>query len=151
MRTSDNNNRNRKGSALLMVLWLSAALSAVGLAVANNVRGETQRTETNVDDARSYFVARGAIERAALHVLWGRSYVGDGSGPVYFVPGMPAMDLDFPDANAHVDIIPETSKLSLNSSKPEDLYRLLIALGVPEDRATEIAAAIVDWRTPLNP
>ena len=140
-----------RGSALLMVLWLMAALSAIGLAVASNVRGETERTETNVDDARSYFVARGAIERAALHVLWGRGYAGDGSGPVYFVQGMPAMDLAFPDASVHVDIIPETSRLSLNSSKPEDLYRLLVVLGVPEDRATEIAAAIVDWRTPINP
>ncbi len=31
--------RHRRGSALLMVLWLTAALSAIGLAVANNVRG----------------------------------------------------------------------------------------------------------------
>ena len=26
-----------------------------------------------------------------------------------------------------------------------------MALGIPEDRTTELAAAIVDWRTPLNP
>src|ERR1700744_4634315 len=60
----------RRGSALLTVLWLTAALSAIGLAVANNVRGETERTSTGVDDARDYFIARGAIERAILHMEW---------------------------------------------------------------------------------
>src|ERR1700733_483593 len=110
MPISHKGSRSRNGSALLMVLWLTAALSAVGLAVANNVRGETERTETNVDDTRSYFVARGAIERAALHILWGRQYFADGR-PIYYVNGSPAMELTFPAADVHVDVIPETSKL----------------------------------------
>jgi general secretion pathway protein K len=137
-----------------MVLWLTAALSAVGLAVANNVRGETERTETAIDDARSYFIARGAIEQAALHVLWGRSYFTPDGHPLYHVNGDPAMELKFPGGDVHVDVIPETSKLGLNVVRPEDLMRLLTALGVAEDRATELAAAIVDWRTqpdPLHP
>src|ERR1017187_2738044 len=102
--------RYRRGSALLMVLWLTAALSAIGLAVANHVRAETERTETNVDDARSYFVARGAIERAALHMIWGTQYLNGDSGPVYYVAGTPSMELAFPAAEVQVDVIPETSK-----------------------------------------
>src|ERR1022692_1702797 len=124
--------RNRRGSALLMVLWLTAALSAIGLAVANHVRAETERTETNVDDARSYFVARGAIERAALHMLWGGQHLSGESGPVYYVAGTPSMALSFPAAEVHVDVIPETSKLSLNAARPEDILRVLLALGTPE-------------------
>jgi len=143
-------NTGNRGSALLMALWLTAALAAIGLAVANNVRGETERTETNVDDAKSYFAARGAIDRAALHVLWGRNYFTEDGRPLYYVACNPSMELPFPTAEVHVDIIPEASKLSLNTSQPEDLFRLLVALGTPEDRATEIAAAIVDWRTPVN-
>jgi general secretion pathway protein K len=148
--STSHNHRSRKGSALLMVLWLTAALSAVGLAVANNVRAETERTETNVDDARSYFIARGAIERAALHMLWGRQYYTEDGLPIYYVTGSPSMDLAFPSADVHVDVIPETSKLSLNGSRPEDILRLLLALGTPEDQATEITAAIVDWRTAVD-
>src|SRR5579862_2891700 len=121
-------NRNQRGSALLMVLWVTAALAAIGLAVATSVRGETERTQTSVDDAKSYFEARGAIERAALHILWGQNYAYNG-GPVYYIPGTPSMDLAFPSAEAHVDVIPEDSKLSLNASSPEDLFRLLVALG----------------------
>jgi general secretion pathway protein K len=143
--------QRRRGSALLMVLWLTAALSAVGLAVANNVRSETERTETSVEDARSYFAARGAIERAALHILWSRAFVGDDGHPLYYVNGAPSMELDFPVAEVHVDIIPEASKLNLNFSRPEELLRLFTALGTPEDRAAEITAAIVDWRTPVDP
>jgi general secretion pathway protein K len=135
------NNTNRRGSALLTVLRLTAALAAIGLAVANNVRGETERAATNVDDAKGYFLARGAIERAILHMQW---------GPDYYKRGAPAMDLAFPGGQVRVEIIPETSKLSLNYARPEELLRLLMALGVPEDRASGIAAAIVDWRTPLD-
>ena len=143
--------KNTRGSALLMVLWLTAALSAIGLAVANNVRAETERTETNVDDARSYFVARGAIERAALHMLWGPQYRNEDGSPIYYVNGNPSMDLVFPAADVHVDVIPEASKLDLNGSRPEEILRLLAALGTPEDRAAEITAAIVDWRKPVDP
>ena len=77
------------GSALLTVLWLCAALSAIGLAVANNVRGETERASTNVDDTKAYFIARGAIERAACTCCGDR---------IITRRGTPFMDLSFPEA-----------------------------------------------------
>lgn len=135
-------NRTRAGSALLTVLWLTAALSAIGLAVANNVRGETERAATSVDDVKAYFIARGAIERAGMRMFW---------GPDYFTPVTVAMGMAFPNAQVRVEIIPETSKLSLNTATEEELRRLLISLGVAPDRAFEVTAAILDWRTPLSP
>jgi general secretion pathway protein K len=141
---------SRRGSALLTVLWLTAALSAIGLAVANNVRSETERSATNVDDAKAYFVARGAVQRAALHLMW-RGFATPDGRPMYYIPGNPVMDLAFPEAEARVEIIPEASKLNVNSARPEELMRVLTALGVPEDRAVQIAAAILDWRAPLDP
>jgi general secretion pathway protein K len=141
---------NRNGSALLTVLWLTAALSAIGMAVASNVRGETDRTATSVDETKSYFIARGAIEQAALHIFW-RNYYDSANQPMYYKIGQPVMNLDFPGGQVVVEIIPETAKLNVNSATPEDLLRLITALGVSADRAAEIAAAIVDWRTPLSP
>ena len=129
----------RRGSALLTVLWLTAALSAIGLAVANNVRGETERAATNVDDTRAWFAARGGIERVMLRMQWGLPF---------YEPKQRVMELDFPTATVHVEIIPETSKLNLNGARPEELARLLEAMGVPADRVLEITGAIVDWRTP---
>lgn len=140
---------SRRGSALLTVLWLTAALSAIGVAVASNVRGETERTSTAVDDTKSWFIARGAIERAALHVLW-RNYRDESGQPLYFRNGQAVMNLDFPTAQAVVEVIPETSKLNVNTITPEDLLRLLGALRVPIDAATELTSAILDWRTPSD-
>lgn len=141
---------SNRGSALLTVLWLTAALSAVGLAVAATVRGETERTATGIDDTRAYFLARGAIERAALHISW-RGYTDESGRSLYYAPGQPRMVFDFPDGQAVVDIIPAAGKLNPNIIRPEDLLRLLLALGTPADRATEITSAIIDWRSPLEP
>jgi type II secretory pathway component PulK len=59
---------HQRGSALLAVLWLAAALSAIAFSVANTVRAETERTSTQVDALRSYYLAVGAIDRAILWV-----------------------------------------------------------------------------------
>lgn len=143
--------RQNRGSALLTVLWLSAALAAIGIAVASTVRSETDRTATSVEDTKAYFLARGAIERAALHIVWSRSFHTDDGQPLYFRPGTSVLNLSFPTGDVRVEVVPETSKLSLNSTRPEILLRLLEALGVPPDQSAQIAAAIVDWRTPPDP
>jgi general secretion pathway protein K len=130
------------GSALLTVLWLAAALSAIALALAHNVRGETERAATALDDTRAYFIARGAIDRTLLHMDWREPW---------YRFGVPSMELDFPSASVHVDVIPETSKLPLNAIPPEQLFALLAALGEPENRAIAITNAIIDWRTPVTP
>lgn len=132
----------QRGSALLTVLWLTAALSAIGIAVASNVRSETERTKTSMDDVKAYFAARGAIQRTAMRFFWGYDY---------YTPGTPAVDVSFPEAEVHVDIIPETSKLNVNYVEPEILMRLLVALGEPPAAAEELAAAVLDWRTPVMP
>src|SRR4051812_36107425 len=67
----------QRGSALLTVLWISAALAAVGFALANTVRGETERVSTTVDDLRSYYLATGAIDKAAIEVLWSANAQSD--------------------------------------------------------------------------
>jgi type II secretory pathway component PulK len=138
----------KRGSALLAVLWLSAALAAISFSVAMTVRGETERVATSEEDVRSYYLAQGAIQRAILYVQWSDSnHSPDGSSP-YFVTGQPRMNLQFPTGNAVVEIIPETSKLSLNLARPGVLGALLVNLGASPDQAATIAAGILDWRTP---
>jgi general secretion pathway protein K len=138
MRTTD----ARRGSALLAVLWLSVALSLIAFTVAASVRGEVERASTAADDARAYFLAQSAVQRAILYIEWGRMYPG-----LYYQPGMPAMPLQFPGGDATVEVIPESSKLNLNLCQPVELFRLLIALNVPPDQAQLIAEAVVDWRS----
>lgn len=129
--------RNRQGAALLSVLWLTAAMTAIAFSVASSVRGELDRATTHADGARAYFLARGALER----------YLHDAGRGLR--PATPWVRYSFPEGDAIIEVIPETSKLHLNSINEEDLVRMLLALGVPPDRAAHITRAVVDWRTPL--
>ena len=138
VRSQESGVRSRRGGALLAVLWLSAALAAISLSVANTVRGETERTSTDVDDARAYYLARGAVEGAALRML---------GGPQSYTPGQPVITYEFPTGQVAVEIMPETAKLNINRATPQQLYQLLLSLGQNEEQASAIAGAIVDWRT----
>jgi general secretion pathway protein K len=137
----------RRGSALLAVLWLAAALSAIAFTVANTVRAETDRTSTEVDSLRAYYLAAGAIDRAILYVQWGPSYRNPDGTPRYQNP-MPALQFNFPTGTATTELIPETSKLNVNSARPAELLALLLALGAPPDQASTVVQGILDWRSP---
>src|SRR5262249_11129630 len=97
---------------------------------------------------RSYYLATGAIERAILYMQWGKQAppAADSDSP-YYHPGKPVLNMTFPTGEVEVDVVPETAKYNLNKASPEDLLRLLAALGAPLDRSREIADAIVDWRS----
>ena len=143
--------KRRDGSALIAVLWLVAALSAIAFTVASTVRSEVGRVSNATDGLKAYYLATGAIERALLYLQWGQYYRNpDGTSRYY--DGGPVMRFEFPTGRAVVEMIPETSKLNLNSALPEELNNLLLALGAGPERARQIALGIVDWRTPqLDP
>jgi general secretion pathway protein K len=137
----------KKGGALLAVLWLSAALSAIALAVAVTVRAEISRAETNWEGVRAHFLARGALDRAMLYILWGSTERLPNGRARYHDPEIPFLKLFFPTGEAVVEVIPESSKINVNTADPGEIVRLLSALGVNPDAALEIAAGIVDWRS----
>ena len=138
--------RPTRGSALLAVLWLAAALAAIAFALATTVHSETEREANAVDGLRAYYVARGSVERAAVEVLWSVLYPGKRPLP----DGVTQVDYDFPGGVARVEIIPETARLNVNLATPAELYRLMIAMGLEPNRAQEIAKAIDDWRRPVE-
>ncbi|MEO8596301.1 MAG: hypothetical protein ABI759_23485 [Candidatus Solibacter sp.] len=125
-----------------MVLWISAALAAISFSLANTVRGETDRTSTMVDDVRGYYLATGAIDRAAVELLWGVTYQQDRK----IKQGSAWVDYQFPTGWAHVELIPETAKLNVNFIPPERLLRLLAALGVEPGASMQIAQGILARR-----
>jgi general secretion pathway protein K len=128
----------QRGSALLAVLWLSLALSAIAFSLATTVRGETERTSTAVDGIRSYYLATGAIERAILYMQWGKQF---------YSPGTPVLRMSFPTGETEVEVVPETAKYNVNRATPEDLMRLMASLGTRADQAQEVVMAILDWRS----
>jgi len=135
---------NRRGSALLAVMWLSAALAAIAFSVGLTVRGEIDRASTDIDSLRAYYLARGAVQRAALEVVW--SLWNPSQPPI--PPYSTQIRYHFESGDALVEFLPESGKLDLNTASPERLNRLLLALNVEPGRAAEIATAIADWRAP---
>lgn len=133
--------RNSRGSALLAVLWLSAALSAIALSVASSVRAETERASTDSEGLRAYYLATGSIERGILWIFWGTQYGGR-----YYRAPMPWIHFTYPSGDADVEVIPESSKMNVNTAQPQDLIRLLVALGAEPERAQAITQAILAWR-----
>ena len=140
--------RHRQGGALLAVLWLSAALAAIAFSLANTVRGEVERTSTAVDGLRSYYLAQAGVERGILYLFWGLENRLPPNAPIRYSSATPVLPFKFPSGETMVEVVPETAKLNINTSPPEDLMRLLLALGMDPARAQEAVLAIVDWRRP---
>jgi general secretion pathway protein K len=138
----------QRGGALLAVLWLSVALSSIAMSVAVLVRGETERTAASGERLRAYYLATASIERAILWVQWGAGTRNPDGTPRFYQPPMPYIRMPYPSGEAVVEMIPEASRLSLNTAPPADLARLLMVVGADPAQAAEIASAIVDWRTP---
>src|ERR1019366_537089 len=63
-----------RGSALLTVLWLSAALAAIAFSVSSSVRAETDRVEAASNGLRAWYLATGAVERGIQWMAWGESF-----------------------------------------------------------------------------
>src|SRR5689334_13751741 len=148
VRQSAKQRRASRGSALIAVLWLTAALAAVTFALAADVRSEIDRTSTDSEGLRAYYLASGSIDRAVLWIRWGARYRKPDGSPLFFDFPTPRLRFQYPTGFAIVEMIPENSKFNINTIRPDDLLRLLIVLGEGEDRARDIAAGILDWRTP---
>jgi general secretion pathway protein K len=141
----------RRGGALLAVLWLSAALAAIAFSAAQRVRVERDRMQNLAEGTQAEFLATSALERGLFHIVLGAplGYTRDGL-PIRWTIEQPCIRLNFPSGEALVEIIPESSKIDVNSAQPVKLARMLEALGVPQAAAGQITMTIVDWRTPLG-
>src|ERR1700685_4361901 len=102
---------NRRGSALLTVLWLSACLAAIAFSVSSSVRAETDRVETGSNGMRAWYLAAGGAERGIQGMLWGEPYRNPDGSPRFWQFGAPRMNMSFPSGDAVVEIIPESAKL----------------------------------------
>jgi len=144
--TTTDASRQRRGAALLLVLWLSAALSAIAFTLANTVRGEIERSSTDADGLKAYYLAEGAIDRMLTYIESSPAFVGPDGKPLFEQNKTRVLQLTFPTGVARVEYIPENSKLNVNLAQRPELTNLLLALGADPGRAETIVAGILDWR-----
>jgi len=148
MRMSTNSaaGNSRRGAALLIVLWLTAALSAIAFMLANTVRGEMERSSMDADGLKAYYLAAGAIDRTLAYIEPNSAFRGPDGKARFDLTQTRVMLLDFPTGVARVEYIPERSKLNVNQAEPRELGSLLVALGADPARAEATVAGILDWR-----
>ena len=136
---------SRRGSALLAVMWFSAALSAIAFTLSMTVRTELDRAGLNVDQTRAYFLAQGAIEIAAKRML-DRAVEEEEFADQGFAAGQRAMEIPLPGGMANVEIIGNSGKLNIRTVPPEVLAQLLTASGAEPGRAVSVAGRIAELR-----
>src|SRR5580698_10628142 len=135
-----------RGAALLTVLWLTAALTAIAFTLANTVRGEVERSSTDADGLKAYYLAAGAIDRTLVYMESGPAFRGPDGKPLFQEDVTRVLLLNYPHGVARVEYIPENSKLNVNMAPPRELSNLLLALGADPIRAQTIVSGILDWR-----
>jgi general secretion pathway protein K len=139
--------KTKQGAALLAVLWLAAGLSAIALTIANTVRGETERSSTESDGLKAYYLAAGAIDRMLLYLEKPNAFLNPDRTPL-ITDSTRVLQFDFPTGVVTGEIIPETSKLDVNKADAKDLLSLLLALGEDPGQAELTLNGILDWRGP---
>lgn len=138
----------QSGAVLLLVLWLTAALSFVALALALSVRTELAATSYRLEAEQARLLARGALEQT-IYVMKNPGLRDAAQQPIY-QPGQTHIDFSYETGAARVAIVSESGKLNVNTASVERLRRLLEAAGAGEQQAGEIAEAIADWRAPAR-
>ena len=148
MSTPGDRNSKRRGGALLTVLWLSAALAAIAFSVSTTVRSETDRVASSASGLRAWYLATGSVERAIQWMMWGADVRNPDGSARFWEPNMPRMYMHYPSGDAMVELIPESSKLNINSASADDLVRVISVVTGDVERAREITQGILDWRAP---
>ena len=126
-----------KGLALIMVLWIVAALSLLVVGMSQTVRGQVRAAQAVSEQVAAQALAEGAIALAL------QQRKAEGARP----EGMAATRVSYGGVEMQVLVQPLSGLISLNAAQPPLLSALLqVAGGVPEKQADQLAHAIDTWR-----
>src|SRR5579871_6869465 len=118
------NRARERGGALLMTMWLSAALAAIALSVSATVRAETEHVSTAADGLRAWYLATGSVERTIQYMTWGGL-----EGPDrYWNRRKSRINFNYPSGDAAVEIMAESGKLNILTSSQSDLMQVIAAV-----------------------
>ncbi len=134
----------QRGVALIMVLWLTAALGVIAYSVAETTRGEVRRAESTLDATRAGFLARAAIERTYGWLRYGYQPL-PGQVPLFEL-GQQRILHRFPGGDVWVEILPESGKLNVLQATPDQLLALLLRLRMEPATAGSFVQALSTFR-----
>jgi type II secretory pathway component PulK len=135
----------RRGFALLTVLWVLTAASAVSLAVALAGRESHAASRNRISATRAYWRAVGCAERArwAIDDVLQRATDGQVRDSVWRMLDRSVMNSVAPDTVCSVRIEAAGTRLDVNAADGSMLERLFDAAGMAD--AWELTASVQDW------
>ena len=143
--------RSQGGFALLAVLWGIVFLFVLALIFNRSVQIETQTTFSRKQAAQAHAMAWGGVEAAILELAYPPAAGETPASPLgSWRHGQREGTVMFPGGQAKLDIVNETGKLDLNRAGAEQLTRLFEVRGLEPEKSQQLAAAIIDWRSPAT-
>jgi general secretion pathway protein K len=137
-----------RGGALVLVLWMAAALAAIALSVSATVRGEAEHASALSEGLRAHYLATGSLERGVQWMMWGSGARNPDGSVRFWEFRKQRLPMSYPGGDVLVEMLPESGKLDVNRASVEDLTRVAAAVAGSLAQGQQIAAAIVDWRQP---
>lgn len=137
----------QRGIALMLVMWVLTLLTVMAVSLTTAQRTEVALTDNHVAAARFRALADAAIAYTALSFMVqpADAETEDEEAAIWLPNGAP-QPWRFADTALQIAVFNELSRIDLNQAEPDVLKALLVALDVQEDEASELAAAIIDWR-----
>lgn len=131
--------RHQRGTALLLVLWVTVLLAALLIGVAAASRSQSEAALYGAERVRAELAAEAGLAHAVaglrapdLRDQW--------------VPDGRRYRFEFDGARVAVQVVDVSGLIDLNASPPGLLGDLFAAAGVDRAQATRLANAMVDWR-----
>jgi general secretion pathway protein K len=145
-------NTQRRGFALLAVLWIMVAAASLGLTVTFAAREAVATARNRTSAIRAMWRAHDCVERVRVAVASALEEV-DRPGPRavspwLFLDSTVAQSRHLASMPCRIELRAAGSALDVNASDGETVGRLLRAAGIAAARADSMTDALLDWRDP---
>lgn len=131
----------QRGVALILVVWVIALMGILLGSFALIARTENFESRHLLDGTTARYAAQAGIERAVYELRdpdLAQRWVGDGR----------PYEFDFNGARVQVELTDESGLIDINTADDTLLQSLFTSVGIDQQRAAELSAAIQDWRDP---
>ncbi len=136
-------NDRSTGFALILVLWITAALALVSVALLRESREDLRSARGIIEDAKAQALADAGIYRAML------AMANPDRSAEWQADGSPH-ELALGEGVIRVRIEDDSGKIDLNRADELTLRQMLRSVGADRGTAEKLAASIADYRNPGN-
>jgi general secretion pathway protein K len=130
----------QRGTALLLVLWVTVLLAALLVGVAAASRSQSQAALYGAQRVRAELAAEAGLAHAVAGLR--APELRD-----QWVPDGRSHDFEFDGAKVRVQVVDVSGLIDLNASPPDLLGDLFAAAGVDRARADQYASTLAAWRS----